>query len=112
MDVLEKLRKIQAQFASNRNWDKYHRPKNLAMALSVEVSELVEIFQWLDNDEIKLKLENKKFKESIEDEIADILLYLIRIAEKTEIDIEKVTLNKIEKNRKKYPINKNNNYLK
>ena len=109
MDTLEKLRKIQAEFSRERDWDKHHIPKNLAMALSVEASELVEIFQWLDNDQIKVKLKDKKFKESIEDEVADILLYLIRIAEKTEIDIEKATLNKIEKNRKKYQINKRNN---
>ena len=103
MDTIEKLRKIQSEFARERHWDKYHIPKNLAMALSVEASELLEIFQWLDNDEIEAKLKDKQFKESIEDEVADILLYLIRIAEKTEIDIEKATLRKIEKNRKKYP---------
>tara|TARA_B100002051_G_C16537200_1_gene535696 strand:- start:422 stop:754 length:333 start_codon:yes stop_codon:yes gene_type:complete len=109
MDTLEKLRKIQAEFARERDWDKYHIPKNLAMALSVEASELVEIFQWLNNDEIKTKLKDEKFKESIEDEIADILLYLIRIAEIAKINIKEATLSKIEKNRKKYPLNEGNN---
>mgnify|MGYP001490555707 CR=1 FL=1 len=106
MDVIEKLKKMQSEFSKERNWDKYHIPKNLAMALSVESSELVKIFQWLDNDEIKDKLKNEKFKESIEDEVADIFLYLVRFSEKVDIDIEKSVIRKIEKNKKKYPIKK------
>ena len=112
MDTLEKIKIIQSKFASDRKWDKHHSPKNLAMALSVEASELVELFQWQDNDEIYEKLNDAEFKESIEDEIADIFLYLTRISEKLGIDIEESTLNKIEKNCIKYPIEKNQGVIK
>ena len=75
------------------------------MALSVEASELVEIFQWMTDEEILDKIKDNKFKESIEDEVSDIFLYLVRIAEILDIDIEKSVKNKIVKNEHKYPKN-------
>tara|TARA_B110000438_G_C15591068_1_gene553865 strand:+ start:155 stop:517 length:363 start_codon:yes stop_codon:yes gene_type:complete len=102
--IIQKLQKLQSKFSKERNWDKYHTPRNLSMALSVEVSELLEIFQWMTDNEILEKLNDKDFKDSISDEIADIFLYLIRISEKLDINIEKSVLNKLEKNKIKYPI--------
>ncbi len=99
---LEKIKKIITEFASERNWDKYHTPKNLSMALSVEASELVEIFQWLTQEESK-NIDSKDIQ-SVKDEIADILIYLIRIADKLDIDLEKAVLEKIKKNGEKYPV--------
>lgn len=99
---LEKIKKIIRKFASDRNWDKFHTPKNLSMALSVEASELVEIFQWLSQEESKNI--NSKDIQYVKDEVADILIYLIRIADKLDIDLEEAILEKIEKNNKKYPI--------
>ena len=84
-----------------RDWEQFHTPKNLSMALSVEASELLEIFQWQKADEYKNA--NKKQKEMIKDEIADIFYYLVRISDKLDIDIEKALINKMKKNRKKYP---------
>ena len=109
-NIIKKIQKKQSKFADDREWDKFHTPKNLSMALSVEISELIEIFQWITNEEIISNMKNTKFKESVSDEIADIFLYLIRIAEKLNIDIEKSVLNKLKKNEKKYPIklSKNN----
>ena len=99
---LEKIKKIIREFASERNWDKYHTPKNLSMALSVEASELVEIFQWLTQEESK-NIDSKNIQ-YVKDEVADILIYLIRIADKLDIDLEEAILEKIKKNSEKYPI--------
>ena len=99
---MEKIKKIIRKFASERNWDKYHTPKNLSMALSVEASELVEIFQWLTQEESK-NIDSKDIQ-SVKDEVADILIYLIRIADKLDIDLEEAILEKIEKNSEKYPV--------
>ena len=108
-NVIEKLQKLQSKFADERNWNKFHTAKNLSMALSVEVSELIEIFQWISDDEILIKMQNKKFKNSVSEEIADIFLYLIRIAEILHINIEESVLNKLEKNKIKYPVDLSKN---
>ena len=89
------------KFVDELDWEQFHTPKNLSMALSVEASELLEIFQWQKADEYKNA--NKKQKEMIKDEIADIFYYLVRISDKLNIDIEKALIKKMKKNRKKYP---------
>ena len=89
------------KFVDERDWEQFHTPKNLSMALSVEASELLEIFQWQKADEYKNA--NKKQKEMIKDEIADIFYYLVRISDKLNIDIEKALIKKMKKNRKKCP---------
>ena len=83
MDLKKINRKIKS-FVKARDWDQFHSPKNLSMALSVEASELVEIFQWLKESDIK-----KVDKEKVADEIADIFFYLLRISQKMNVDIEK-----------------------
>ena len=105
---LNKIKKKLCKFSDDRNWDQFHTPKNLAMALSVECSELVEIFQWLTEEESK-NLDSKTI-ESVKDEVADIFIYLIRIADQFNIDIEEAINDKIKKNAIKYPIelSKNN----
>ena len=109
-NTITKLQKLQSEFSSKRNWDKYHSPKNLSMALSVEASELVEIFQWLNDRDIESKMNDADFTESVGEEIADIFLYLLRLSEKMNINIEAAVISKIEKNKIKYPVelSKNN----
>ena len=97
----KKIKSEIRKFVDERDWEQFHTPKNLSMALSVEASELLEIFQWQKADEYKNA--NKKQKEMIKDEIADIFYYLVRISEKLNIDIEKALIKKMKKNRKKYP---------
>ena len=100
----KKIKLILRDFAKKRNWDQFHTLKNLASALSVEASELLEIFQWSDNS---LEIDkNKTLKKKVSDEVADIMLYLIRFSDKANIDIEMACLNKIKKNEKKYPVSK------
>jgi NTP pyrophosphatase (non-canonical NTP hydrolase) len=103
---LNKLNNKIKKFAKQRDWEIYHTPKNLSMALSVEVSELVEIFQWLTSEEsYELKTNNNKM-EQVRDEVADIFVYLIRICDILNIDLENAVNLKIEKNALKYPVDK------
>lgn len=94
------------KFVQDRDWDKFHSPKNLAMALSVEASELVEIFQWQEKDDYKLEKFEKKTLENTKEEVADIFYYLIRICDKMNINLEEAFFEKMEKNKNKYPSEK------
>ena len=98
-ELIQKLR----EFATERDWDQFHSPKNLIMALSVEVSEIVEIFQWLTEEE-SYKISPKKL-EKIKEEIGDVLIYLVMFADKFDIDAIQAAKNKVEINRKNYPAN-------
>jgi len=107
MDEIIELSKWQRRlqdFADERNWNQFHDPKNLAMALSVESSELVEIFQWLTSDESDLKLKESDFKLKVAEEVSDIFLYLIRFADIAGIDLNKALEHKIKMNADKYPV--------
>lgn len=90
------------EFAAKRDWDKFHSPKNLAMALAAEVGELIEHFQWLTEDESK-SLAGEKL-EKVEEELADILIYLVRLSDKLGIDLVDAAFRKIEINSRKYPV--------
>ena len=92
------------QFAKDRDWDQFHSPKNLTMALSVEVAELTEHFQWLTEEQSKT-LDDKTLAK-VTDEIADVQAYLIRLADKLGVDILKAVDAKIDKNEAKYPAEK------
>lgn len=96
------IKKIIQKFSDERNWNHAHNPKNLTMALSVEASELLEIFQWLDFEQ-SINLDKEK-KEHAKQEIADIAIYLIRICMKLDIDLEEAIIEKMKLNEKKYPL--------
>ena len=98
------LRDAVQQFVSERDWDQFHTPKNLATALSVEASELLEPFQWLVSGD-KQELGDKKF-ESVRHEMADVFLYLICLAEKLDVNLREAVLEKLDINRAKYPADK------
>ena len=98
----EKIR----EFCEARNWDQFHNAKELAIALSIEASELLEHFRWKKPEEVESLFKDKKKREEIEDEMADILYFLVRIAQKYNIDLSEVLDKKMEKNNKKYPVNK------
>jgi dCTP diphosphatase len=102
-DLLE-LRDIVRQFATERDWQQFHTPKNLAMALSVEVAELVEHFQWLQTG-ADHELDDKQ-RLGIRHELADSLVYLIRLADCVNVDLRSAVLEKMQLNREKYPIDK------
>lgn len=102
MDI-EKIRNSLAVFAAQRNWDQFHTPKNLSMALSVEASELLEIFQWLTDEQSIQIIHDEKEMALAREEIADIFIYLVRLADKLGIDIEQAVIEKIRINEEKYP---------
>jgi dCTP diphosphatase len=97
---INKIKNTIKRFINERDWDKFHSPKNLSIALSVEASELLENFQWKNSNRKLSKLEKRK----IEEEIADVFYYLITLSMKLNIDIEKSFYRKMIKNRQKYLI--------
>ena len=100
----EPLRALQqrvAAFAAARDWDQFHSPKNLAMALSVEAAELVEEFQWLT--EAQSKALDAERRERVRLELADVFIYLVRVADKLGVDLLQAAEDKIELNERKYP---------
>jgi NTP pyrophosphatase (non-canonical NTP hydrolase) len=99
---MDRLLKLIRAFNKERDWEQFHSPKNLTMALSVEVAELAEHFQWLDQKQSASPGPSRKAE--IKDEIGDILIYLVNLADKLDIDPVQAALDKIEKNRKKYPV--------
>jgi dCTP diphosphatase len=105
--------KIQArlkEFALERDWDQYHSPKNLSMALSVEASELMEIFQWVGAEESRKVVDHPDKLGQVEAEIADICIYAIRLAGVIGIDLETAIDQKIGQNIEKYPPNANRHW--
>lgn len=100
-DALETLKLRLRSFAEARDWDQFHSPKNLAMALIAEAAELVEHFQWLSEAESK-NLPAEKLSD-IELELADIQIYLVRMADKLDIDLVEATRKKLALNEAKYP---------
>ncbi len=102
-DSLITLREQLRAFAREREWQRFHTPKNLAMALIVEAAELVEHFQWLSGEE-SLALRDEARREAIRDELADVLIYLIELADVLEVDLAAAARAKIAKNALKYPV--------
>ena len=101
---LIKLRDALRQFAHARDWEQFHSPKNLAAALSVEAAELLEHFQWLTEDESKNLSTESRHAVSLE--AADVLLYLIRLSDKLNIDLIAAAKEKMLLNAEKYPVDK------
>ena len=103
--ISDTLKNKLLEFRKKRDWEKYHKPKDLAVSLVIEASELLENFQWKTDKEIS-KMLNDNGHEKISEEIADIAIYLTYLCTDLGIDIEDVVSRKLEKNRKKYPSTK------
>ena len=104
MDQIKALKRKIKKFSDDRDWNKFHSPKNLAMALSVEVAEVLEIFQWLTENESK-RLTEKKL-EMLKDELADTYIYLLKLADHYGVDLISEANRKIKKSALKYPVHK------
>jgi len=103
-DSLDKLNQQLLQFARERDWEQFHSPKNLSMALAGEAGELLEHFQWL-TDEQANQLDDEK-KKAVALELADILIYLIRLGERMDIDLLAAVREKMAINESRYPVEK------
>ncbi len=101
---IEDLQAILRQFVREREWDQFHTPKNLIMALTGEVGELAEHFQWLTPEDASLIKDHAPKKQEVAFEMADVFSYLLRLADVLDIDLEQALRDKIALNAKKYPI--------
>ena len=101
---LTQLRDALREFAAERDWDKFHSPKNLAAALSVEAAELLERFQWLTEDESRTLAPAEVVR--VREEMADVLLYLVRLADKLDVNLTEAARDKMKLNAQKYPADK------
>lgn len=104
--TLVQLKEILEKFRDEREWKQYHTPKNLAEAISIEAGELLENFLWKKDADIEEGLKDPIFREKIKHELADILCFCINFSNVTDIDIASAVIDKIEHNRKKYPVEK------
>lgn len=93
---MEDVKKAVVKFTKDRDWDQFHSPANLAKSIAIESGELLEYFQWNDNFN----------KEDVCDELADVIIYAILLADKLDVNLEEIIMKKMEKNSKKYPIEK------
>ncbi|MGW7098666.1 nucleotide pyrophosphohydrolase [Streptomyces sp. NPDC054838] len=100
---LYRLQRRLADFAAARDWAEYHTPKNLAVALSVEASELVEIFQWLTPEQSAEVMERPESAHRVTDEVADVLAYLLQFCEVLGVDVLEALAAKIERNELRFP---------
>jgi NTP pyrophosphatase (non-canonical NTP hydrolase) len=91
-EVLRVLR----EFVSERNWEQFHTPENLAKSISIEAAELLELYQWAEPSDLS----------EVRDELADVITYCLLLADKYDLDIEKMVLDKLEKTKAKYPVEK------
>ncbi len=103
---IHELKEKIKEFCDARDWGQFHNAKELAIALSIEASELLEIFRWKTHEETDELFKDKKKKEDIGDEMADILYFLVRIAQKYDLDLSEALDRKMEKNNNKYPVDK------
>ncbi len=101
---MEKIKFKLREFTKERDWDQFHSPKNLSMALSSEVGELLDLLQWKSEKNSEVDKLSEKELEHIKEELADIFLYLIRIADKLDVNLIEVAEKKIIKNAIKYPV--------
>jgi len=98
MSEIESITKALIEFRDERDWEQFHNPKDLAIALSIETNELLELFLWKNAEEAN--------KEKIKEELADVLSFALLLADKYKFDVQEIILDKILKNGQKYPVEK------
>ncbi|MGW5380699.1 nucleotide pyrophosphohydrolase [Nocardia sp. NPDC003999] len=103
--AIERLQTMIAQFAAQREWQRFHTPKNLVMALTGEVGELSELFQWLNDEESATITADPALRVRVEEEAADVFIYLLRLADVLDVDLVAAVEAKLRKNAERYPVN-------
>ena len=102
--TLSELKDKVKDFIQERDWTKYHNPKDIAVSIAIEVGELLELFQWVKDDDQAKKIQDPSEYKKLEEELADIIIYCLSLANVTNMDISSAIVNKIEKNKAKYPV--------
>ncbi|MBS3795748.1 MAG: nucleotide pyrophosphohydrolase [Candidatus Thorarchaeota archaeon] len=100
---MRELVDIICEFVRERDWEQFHQPKSLAISAGVEMGELLELFQWLTDEEVEQALTEDHYREKLSHEIADIMIYLLRLADVASIDASSAIMSKMDVNRQKYP---------
>jgi NTP pyrophosphatase (non-canonical NTP hydrolase) len=101
--TVAELKRVLAQFVAERDWEQFHTPKNLSMSLAIEAAELMEHFQWIDGAESRRVVDDPAKLSAIRDEMADILCYLLALANSLDVDLATSVRDKMVKNAAKYP---------
>jgi NTP pyrophosphatase (non-canonical NTP hydrolase) len=102
--TLAELRELVRRFVDERDWQQFHSPKNLSMSLAIEAAELMEHFQWIDINESRAIASDQQRLVAIRDEIADVLCYLLALANELNLDLSQAIRDKMVKNAAKYPL--------
>ena len=101
-DLLSRI----TRFRDERDWKQFHHPKDLAISIALEAAEFLEHFQWKDRAEVRRDLEDPEHRQAIGEELADVLILLLSASDSVGVDLFQATLDKIEKNALKYPVEK------
>lgn len=104
--TIEALEKMVQKFCEVRDWDQFHNPKDLAIGISTEANELLDIFRFKSEDDMKEIMDDVGKREHVTEELADVFFFLLRFAQMNQIDLYTAVVNKLEKNNRKYPVNK------
>lgn len=103
---IQELKELVKKFCEERDWDQYHNAKDLAIGIITESSELLEHFRWKSEKEVEEMFKSNSKKQEISEEMADVLYFLLRLAQKYNIDLATELKNKLEKNKNRYPVEK------
>ncbi|MCD4740023.1 nucleotide pyrophosphohydrolase [archaeon] len=105
-DTIHSLKERVAKFRDDRDWMQFHDPKDLSISIALEAAELMELFQWKHPEEIEKMLEDEKKANSVEEELADIIIYCLSLTDRMNLDLSEAVKKKIKKNEEKYPVEK------
>lgn len=106
METIQSLQQYVKNFCEERDWNQFHTPKDLAIGISTEASEILELFRFKSEGEIQELLKNSQFKEKLNDEVADVFFFTLRLCQMNNIDLEQSFKNKMAKNAEKYSVEK------
>ena len=101
--TLADLRQRVAEFVAARSWEQFHVPKNLSISVAVEAAELMEHFQWLTHEQATVALQDEEERAAVADELADVLIYALSLANALDVDVSAAVLSKLERNEKRFP---------
>ncbi len=104
--TLGRITEIVRRFVRERDWERFHRPSALAMSAAIEMGELLANFQWLTDDDVARLSDSEEFRGAVADEMADVIIYLVRLADALDIDLSDAIVSKMERNAIKYPADK------
>ena len=102
--TLANLRRRVAEFAAARDWEQFHTPKNLSMSIAIEAAELMEHFQWLTQEQAAATMQDETKRAAVADELADVLIYALDLADTLDVDVSTAIMSKLERNERRFPV--------